>query len=220
MSCLEELISEYGLTDLNPILKNIHSFDDLLVFGKAFIENKLYRSVNYLGMFGKSSDTDGHDSQRDNLIKCHKYRCFTTGGQINKKTETYQQRSYITFWCEPEIAEKLKIEFEKRNDIYYTLFYSNKPNFTNYNTKKINLTRVKINETEFNEYTNFWPLSSYTEICLNEYTRREKHNEIKYHSNYNNIFQSLVHIELCVKEYNYSIESADILLSCLHTINN
>jgi hypothetical protein len=200
-------------------LKEIHTFDDLLVFGKAFLQNKLYRSVVYYGMFGKSADTNGHDTQRDALLKCHNLRCFTTNGQVNQYTQNHQQRSYVDFWCEQTTANKLLEQLMKRFDIYFLVLHPTQQLVKNFVGSRINLTRLRQDTSQpFDEPTNMWSSHSYEDICAQEKTREGYEDEVGYHESYNNIFDSLVYIVFCVKEFNYTIEAADILVEALEQI--
>jgi hypothetical protein len=223
---LEAAIQQYGHTNLNPVLKHIKTFDDLLVFGQAFLSNKLYRSVSYFGEFGKCEDTNGHQKERERLLQIHSFqnRCYTVSGQINDEN----QRSYISFFCESATAKKLLPQLQARNDIYFMMLCPEGKKYFNFSSNSINLTRIPIVNNETNEAymypTNMWADLTHECMCNAESTHAASFNnegddedewEIQNHPNFDKIFDQLVFVEFCVKEYNYYIETAGILLEML-----
>jgi hypothetical protein len=214
---LKTAIETFGRTDLNPILALVKNFDDLLVFGKAFLTNQLYRSVSYLGEFGKESDTCGHDQERDRLLECHTLRCFTINGQISSKYKDSQgcltlQRSYISFFCEKSTAEHLLPQLKSREDLYFTML-SHEIEERNFTEDKINMTKYQTVE-KWVFYTNMWRKWTYKDICEDEFTRKTASGD-KCYKDYNAIFDKLVFVEFVMKEYNGSKESAEVLLEML-----
>jgi len=217
---ISSLIDKYGLIDIEPILKNILNFNDLCIFGKAFIENKIYRHIEYYGMFGKSSDSNGHESESSNLIKLHQYGIFTTNGQINILTKDEEQRSYLSFYCENKVSNKI-ISLLLLDSRIYTIIYSfNNNSETNiiHNVpskeiieNKINVTRYLDNDKIYNNQTNIW-FDSHPLEC---YSYDEEDTNIYY----DHILNSCLHICILCKEYGYKQDTTSILLEIIKECN-
>ena len=110
---LDELISTYGLTKITKdnkqylsILKAINNTKDLCIYGKAFIDQKLYTTWNTLAMFG-TVDSNGHEIEQKNLSELHTYGIFTVEGQQNLISNEELQKGYLIFFCKPNLLGKL-----------------------------------------------------------------------------------------------------------------
>ena len=161
MTKLETVIAKYGMHDLNPIVRRVKTFADVLTFGKAFLNNKLYRSVDYFAMFGKGRDTAGHDQERERLLQLHDLRCYTTCGQINVKDANIEQRSYVTFYCERDTADRLLPALEARDDIFYVMSSNHDSTFCNFASDCVNVTKVKQEDGTWRFCTNIWRTHGY-----------------------------------------------------------
>ena len=107
---VDKIIETHGKDPdmFDEIVSQVRSFKDLCVLGKAFIENRVCRHINYYGEFGKSEDSNGHSCETNNLSTLHDRGVLTTGGQCNLKLPDEEQRGYLEFYCEPRVANKIR----------------------------------------------------------------------------------------------------------------
>ncbi len=106
------------------IVLSICSFEDLCKFGKAFIENRVPRHIDYHGEFGKAEDSNGHGIEAKNLAKIHDYNVLTTNGQCNLKLDDEEQRGYLDFYCDTTVANKLTDRLFNDSRVYTVDFGS------------------------------------------------------------------------------------------------
>jgi hypothetical protein len=117
---INDTISAHGSNPdmFDDIVLSICTFEDLCKFGKAFIENRVPRHIDYYGEFGKAEDSNGHGIERENLAKIHDYNVLTTNGQCNLKLDDEEQRGYLDFYCNTTIANKLRERLFNDSRIY------------------------------------------------------------------------------------------------------
>jgi hypothetical protein len=223
-SNIDELISKYGKDEskFKKIVKKINTFSELCIFGKAFIENKVCRHIDYYGYFGKSPDTNGHEIEADNLAKIHMFNILTVCGQINLKKEDEEQRGYLEFYCEKELASKLKESLCKDQRIYVIDFGSVSQPKLYYNflsgceeedeskaiyeenckrkNCKLNLTRY-ISDGEWIYCTNAFAEEEHPRSMLDEKL-----------PNINKILTDKNLLYIICREYGYPVNCSDILL--------
>jgi hypothetical protein len=228
---LLKLIDEHGMDDIEPILENIENFNDLCIFGKAFIENKVYRHIDYLGMFGKSEDSNGHDSVTDNLIQLHQFGIVTTGGQINTislcENIYLQQRSYLTFYCTKEVSNTIINELFLKTSIY-TIVYTNDSHIIHNVPKEdmikdsVNVTRTTTNDfnNKYDNHSNIW--LDRREGYYYDFVNSDSEEELE-SINFDELFlNECLFITLIFKEYknfNKSEDVSSILLEIVKKCN-
>ncbi len=127
---LENSIEQFGKTDIVPIVKQIKNYEDLAIFYKAFINGRLYRSINYFGQFGNSGDSFGHGKESNSLSEIHNYGIVSFDGQCNLIEQYYRQRGFLEFVAKNDIANKLIPRLLKDSRIY-TVFKKSEKTFHN-----------------------------------------------------------------------------------------
>ena len=228
---LLKLIENYGLIDIEPILENIENYYDLCIFGKAFIENKLYRHIDYLAMFGKSNDSNGHNIVTENLIQLHQFGIITRDGQINtiqKEDKTIiQQRSYLSIYCKKEVSNKIISELLLDNRIFTVIYTSdnhiihNVPKEEIIRNKMINVTRSSNASNEWNNCTNIWfdNRESYCYYYNNSSDSEEDEEENSIDFN-DFILNNCLYITLIYKEYKKYEHNEDVSSILLEIVKN
>ena len=231
---LSLLIDKHGLNDIEPIVKSINNFEDFCIFGKAFIENKIYRHIDYLGPFGKSSDSNGHSSEVNRLIELHQYGILTTGGQINLIDKMCQQRSYLDFYCEKNVSNKilpLLLSSSESKNIYTIIFTIDGDIIHNVPKEKqiLGEKNNKINVTKYLNYnddnkewiykTNIWfdshPLDCYYYRVDDEDNEEELMIEFDFILN-KCLYISIIYKDYC--EYDENKETSTILLNIIKEV--
>ncbi len=227
---LLKLIDKYGLVNIELILENVENFNDLCIFGKAFIENKVYRHIDYLAMFGKSNDSNGHDLVKDNLIQLHQFGILTRDGQINTNQELnktiIQQRSYLSFYCKKEVSNIIISNLLLHTNIYTIIFTNdnhvihNVPKEDTIKNKMINVTRSANASNEWNNCTNIWfdNRESYCYYYTSSTLDSDKEeNSIDFDDF---ILSDCLYITLVFKEYKQYEESEDVSSILLGIVKN
>jgi hypothetical protein len=229
---LSKLIDKYGLTDIEPILENIENFHDLCIVGKAFIQNKLYRHIDYLAMFGKSEDSNGHQVVTNNLIELHQLGIFTRDGQINNISKNIyndiivQQRSYLIFYCQKDISNIIISKLLLHSKIYTIIF--TKDNHVIHNVPKEEINRDCVNITrstnstnlnvnnEWNNHTNIW-LDERESYCYYYHTEEEEEENLNFDDF---ILNECLCISIIFKEYKNYEENEDVTTILLQILKD
>jgi hypothetical protein len=213
---LQQAINEFGQDPdvcLENIAPHITSFDNLLQFGSAFLDNRVCESFICMAPFG--TDSNGHESVRDQLQRMHDLRCYTDGGQLNEMSGSHQQRSYVTFIMEAGPAAQLLPTLLGDDRIWMQCCFSEwmqspiVKNMPPPPSLGVNLTRIlRPNEDVWDECTNMWnedqPFRSMMGACFYE------EYDVGFHEH-----TALCYIQVCVKEYGAAQESTAIVLEHL-----
>lgn len=168
---ITETINSHGSdkTKFNYIVSIISSYDELCKLGKAFIENRVIRHINYSSPFGYEEDCISHLIEQKSLSKLHDYGILTTSGQCNLKLADIEQRGYLTFYCEKKHLETLRSKLFNDSRIY-TVEYGDPLNDDNpTHNSPYSLINVTMYKPHKNITTDYHPMDMieeyYPNIC-------------------------------------------------------
>jgi len=213
---LEEIIDLHGKTSISTILKHVKNIQDLCIFNKAFITNRLYRNINYLAEFGKAEDTNGHDIERNKLTHLHDYGIITSSGQSNLLLPNEHQRGYLEFYTSKITIDRLKDSLLQHPDIYTIIFYNKTQHISNFpkDTTMINLTKRKDKHGEWTYPTNYW-----NDFSHSIYTYKDEYEDDTrlYFPKVNKIVDECALVCIICIQYGHTINCSDILLDLLQS---
>jgi len=221
------------------VFSKIKVYEDLCIFGKAFIENRVCGHINYLARFGHGDDSNGHDIETHNLMRLHCYGIVTTGGQCNKKetitashmvckrTLLEEQRGYLSFFVPKKdgMAMSLLVSLMKDDRVFVIShdpeeewtcnnlpFVIDKEKGYNVGFRGINLTRYTFVDDESVQLTtNIWVQEG--EHDMTGELACEKYPHIQ------DFLYDCFYIDVTCRDYNADTNCSDIVMEHVVKLN-
>jgi hypothetical protein len=190
----------------------VKNYDNLLNTNLMFFRGEIDQTFYYGAPWGKGDDQNNHAIvSTNNLIKLtEKYRIFTVNGQSNYSDNYTKQRSYLFFYIEESMLEKIYNKLVKDERIW---LICNRP-VCNESSECLEIGSVD---------------SSTNKIVLtldndDHYSVWDREHSYRYEDNFSyetvsKILKSLFYCSIICKNFSEELNADQILLDLLENIN-
>ena len=145
---------------MQRIYDNVTTWKELCATNILFVKGKIYNTFYHLAPLNNET-TDNNDFL-NYIIKLNETNIFTYSSQPTIITENLEQKSYLNFFCEKDVAFKLLPLLLADNEIHFSFYNYNDPCWiSNFNNNIYCLSKRNKN-SEWENYTN-WHKSNYVD---------------------------------------------------------